>query len=293
MITFIDEKELVSLTSDTTLARWNLTKGSRLWSVDVDLPNGSSFAFTKGDDSFLVPGQAGVLYQIKDGKKIRQHGERAPLDTELITQSLTGKTAAVSQRVLDAIDAEDKPTWQIVIFDPQKPGTMQRAILKREKVLSMAFSHDEKLLASAGNDKAISVWDIARRMVHKRLDVKNPAICLSFSPCGRFLAYSDGESTALLGATTLNLVKSWNTESGGGGYFAFSPDGKYIALGGHRENGYVTGLWNLENEKNIPVTQEFKGHKGTVRSVAFSPNGKKLATGGDDGKINVWSIGNK
>ena len=38
------------------------------------------------------------------------------------------------------------------------------------------------------------------------------------------------------------------------------------------------------------VGQEFAGHKGTVRCLAFTPDGKQLATGANDHTVNLWNV---
>jgi WD40 repeat protein len=62
-----------------------------------------------------------------------------------------------------------------------------------------------------------------------------------------------------------------------------------IALGGTTLAGALAGgvvLWNsLHAEQGIQI---YRGHSGTVRSLAWSPDGKSLASGGDDNTVQVW-----
>lgn len=63
----------------------------------------------------------------------------------------------------------------------------------------------------------------------------------------------------------------------------FSPDGKYLATGGH---GPIK-LWDIETYEEIKI---FKGHFDKVNDLVFSPDGKKIASVSDDGSIRIWDV---
>jgi WD40 repeat protein len=77
--------------------------------------------------------------------------------------------------------------------------------------------------------------------------------------------------------------------------FAFSHDGRLIATGTSNDN--MVRLFDTAQGK---LESELKAHtKGTiflgtaVYSLAFAPNGKWLASGGHDGRIVVWGLGDR
>jgi WD40 repeat protein len=75
----------------------------------------------------------------------------------------------------------------------------------------------------------------------------------------------------------------------GGGYaVAFSPDGRYVALG-------CSGLSSesrlaIFDARTGKVVHRLPGHAHVVRALAFSPDGKLLASGGGDGRLSVWDV---
>jgi WD40 repeat protein len=61
------------------------------------------------------------------------------------------------------------------------------------------------------------------------------------------------------------------------------------------KNMLVTGggddkalLWTFEEDK-FKILHEFKGHKETVSNVAFSVDGTLIATGDEEGVVNIWT----
>ena len=102
---------------------------------------------------------------------------------------------------------------------------------------------------------------------------------LRFSPDGGVIA-SEGSST----------IRLWDAQTGEhlktlfeSGSFAFSPDGRTIAIGGGWD-----GVIHLRNVDTGERRRTLIGHTAWVGSVVFSPDGRTIASGSEDDTIRLW-----
>lgn len=153
-------------------------------------------------------------------------------------------------------------------------------------VTAVAFAPGGGVLASAGLEGSIRLWDLATRRERACLRGHTaPVYAIAYSPDGR----------TVVSASLDHSVGIWDTASGHRvGTFsghrhavlcvALSRDGRVAASGDH--SGAVL-LWDPSTRK---TTARLVRHQGAVLGVAFSPVADLLASGGRDGEIRLWDL---
>ena len=69
------------------------------------------------------------------------------------------------------------------------------------------------------------------------------------------------------------------------GAFAFSPDGRLLAV------GMGTGLIRLFDSRTGEENARWPAHEGSLATLTFSPDGRLLASGAGDGSAKLWEPG--
>ena len=152
-------------------------------------------------------------------------------------------------------------------------------------VWAARLSGDGSLLATAGYDGLVRVWDVATRQPkHDLRKHKGWARAVAFAADGTRLA-SGGEDGVIViwDPTTGGEMRSFAAHEAAVTCLAFSPDGRTLASGG---NDTLVKLWDPAAGTE---RAKLEGHGDAVWSVAYAADGNTLASGGADRTVRLWA----
>jgi dipeptidyl aminopeptidase/acylaminoacyl peptidase len=169
-----------------------------------------------------------------------------------------------------------------------KLGKGDRVVARHaEGVSGVAFSPDGKLLATAGCDKMIRLWDLDNDKEVGRFEGHSGHIrTVAFSPDGKLLASAaDDNAIFVWDVAARKQVRRVGHHTAKLFTAFFSPNGKTLVSSGFDEH---IGLWDATSGKQL---QFFRAHPRVPYGVALAPDGRTLASGGDEeGTIRLWDV---
>jgi RNA polymerase sigma factor (sigma-70 family) len=174
--------------------------------------------------------------------------------------------------------------------DPLPAGSLVRLGTARFRhggaVRSVACARNGKIIASAGDDHMIYLWDAATgKLLHQLNGHSREVTAIAFSPDDQTLASGSMDTAICLWntATGKKLRQIGKGKQGSVASISFSPRGRRIASGSY---GGTIRLWEVATGKNL---QDLRTGPDQV-FLAFSPSGTILASGSGDDCLHLWDL---
>ncbi len=233
------------------------------------------------DDSQLVSYSAGdgnfILWDVKSGRQIWTRDTsfiRKSNESTNLKEFYWSKDAKilVTKSINGTYQTWDALTGKVLALTETKPEI--ELIAPDKKQVSYSKDYDNLTVTDSESGKTTVI---------KRFGF-NPVF--DFSNNGEMIAEGGSWGDAAIKITEIKTGKSWWLDGHPSviGGIAFSPDGKFLAVGGSDKTVYI-----FDVAKKL-VSQKIESNNRPIKSISFSPDGKFLLFLNKDGEMNIWEL---
>ncbi len=214
------------------------------------------------------------LWDITSGKTIKKFYE----DTSYMKFEIFDISISPCKKYIISAHGDGKiRKWDI------EKGELSDTFTGETIIRSVDISSDGKLIASAGNDGILGLWEAETGVCIKNINNGEGIIfCARFSPDGTYIATGNQNGTIKLWNREGQLYKTMSGHKGAVLSLSFSHDGKYILSGSEDK---TLQIWDIAKESTVMT---FTGHNSQIETVDFSPSGLYCISGSGDGTIKIW-----
>lgn len=153
------------------------------------------------------------------------------------------------------------------------------------RVVAVTFSPDGRVLATAGHDNSVRLWDVSNGQVLRTLPGHTEEVAaIAFSPSGRQLASGGYDQNVRL--WDLQPVSPSATLTGHRGpvwSVAWTRDGRLVSGGTDR----TIRLWDVSTAR---IIRSLNGHTQPITALALNGDGQTLVSTSGDGQVKAWNL---
>ena len=153
---------------------------------------------------------------------------------------------------------------------------------------ALAFSPDERLLASGSTDGSVKLWDVESGAALWSGGHASTILCVAIASNGVLLASGGLDATVRLWDPQLGTLIQEVPHPGPVSVLAWSPDGHLLATG---DDAGTIRLWEIGPSRPATCVESLVGHSSWVWGLAFAPDESLLASASWDGSVKLWELG--
>jgi WD40 repeat protein len=217
----------------------------------------------------------------------------------------TGRVGSLSiaGEILVSCSSDDSSAILWDVSAGRSLQSIEASATSRHEIRCAAISPSRQMLAVAGDDACVKVWQIRNDEIQNETKTvlkghEGWIRAIAFSPDSQLLASGGDDqmlriwdmSSVQWGTSVMQPKSVWKK-----GHIhrirclAFSPDGSLLASSS--DDGSIK-LWLVSSGECV---RRFKAAEKAlgICSIAFSPDGKFLASGSDDSIVRIWNVDDK
>ena len=187
---------------------------------------------------------------------------------------------AAGQRLVSAGEDQVVRIWSV-----DDGSTLAEWADLGSRLYSVAWSPDEKMIATGGRDGVIRLRSLGSEQPGRDLKGRTGSVTgLIFPPGGETLVASNGVELRVWDLATGEVRQRLRGHTSLVWSVALMEDGRTL-ISGSADNGIR--LWDLETGQE---TAQIVAHEGDVYSMVLSPDGRYVASTGGDDRLRLWSV---